>query len=292
MRLAACFVLAALVGVVPAPSRAIEALTVPSLDRDAGGAPVALRAYLWKSGRPGASPAAVLLHGCGGMHTRSGQVSTRYHDMAKLLAEEGYAALAVDSMGARGVREVCTQTIGERAVSVRRRRLDALGAVAWLASRSDVDPARIVLIGWSHGGSTTLATAGFAPPANVPAKLAGAIAFYPGCRGYVQRREPFAPRAPLVILIGEADDWTPAEPCKALAAELRARPAAVAGPFARQFELHLFPGAHHGFDSDAPLRVRTGIPSVAAGQVTVGGDPASRDAALGILRERLRSWRR
>ncbi len=53
--------------------------------------------------------------------------------------------------------------------------------------------------------------------------------------------------APLLILIGEKDDWTPAAPCVKLAASTRAteHPAAITV---------VYPGAHHAFDSDRPVR--------------------------------------
>ena len=46
--------------------------------------------------------------------------------------------------------------------------------------------------------------------------------------------------APTVILIGEADDWTPGETCRELAELTRREGAAV--------ELTVYPGAYHGFD--------------------------------------------
>ena len=46
--------------------------------------------------------------------------------------------------------------------------------------------------------------------------------------------------APLLILIGEADAWNPAETCRWLAAHTR--------PDAEKVELVVYPGAHHAFD--------------------------------------------
>ena len=73
------------------------------------------------------------------------------------------------------------------------------------------------------------------------------------------------------MLVGQADDWTPAAPCVALAK-------AAAEP---QPEIVVYPGAWHGFDSDAPVRVRKDVPGgVNPGQgVHVGGDPAARRAS-------------
>lgn len=57
----------------------------------------------------------------------------------------------------------------------------------------------------------------------------------------------FRPLAPLLILIGDLDDWTPAEPCRRLA-----ETAAAAGlPVEYQ---DLSRRAHHSFDSAAPVR--------------------------------------
>ena len=51
----------------------------------------------------------------------------------------------------------------------------------------------------------------------------------------------FKPIAPLLILIGELDDWTPAEPSRKLAAGY-------------PVEIKVYPGAHHSFDSILPVR--------------------------------------
>ena len=46
--------------------------------------------------------------------------------------------------------------------------------------------------------------------------------------------------APLLIFIGEADAWNPAEACPRLAAHAR--------PDAEKIELVVYPGAHHAVD--------------------------------------------
>ncbi len=46
--------------------------------------------------------------------------------------------------------------------------------------------------------------------------------------------------APTLVLIGEADDWTPAERCRDMVAHSRPDGAAIA--------LTVYPGAHHAFD--------------------------------------------
>jgi len=76
--------------------------------------------------------------------------------------------------------------------------------------------------------------------------------------------------APLLILIGDKDDWTPAEPCRTLADAARAAGQPVT--------IKVYPGVHHSFDS--PNRVRYVAarinPSAAGGRgATTGGDPVA-----------------
>ena len=64
------------------------------------------------------------------------------------------------------------------------------------------------------------------------------------------RRGPL-PRvnAPLLILIGEADEWTPAARCQ----EMVRQSAQWGTTTAHGVTLQVYPGAHHGFDGDLPL---------------------------------------
>jgi dienelactone hydrolase len=222
----------------------------------------------------------VLLHGCGGLLTPSGAVVSRFRDWAGLLAAAGYVVLLVDSFNPRGIAEECT--LSPQPVSPTLDRPgDARGALAYLQRQTFVDPGRIALIGWSNGGASTLATivgpfsAGepTAPALAEAPWFAAAVAFYPGC--LVAARSPrIASSAPLLILQGEADDWTPAEPCRRLVERAADSPNPV--------ELQLYPGAYHDFDAaDTPLRVRTDVPRAAAtGGVHLGADPDARADAL------------
>jgi dienelactone hydrolase len=220
-------------------------------------------------------PALVLLHGCGGALDRRGGVSAhlvRYADWANA---RGWHALVVDSLSGRGERELCTQPMGTRAVTQRERRLDTLAALQWLAARPQVDAGRIALAGWSHGGSAVLAAGNLraGPVRQAAVRPRALVAFYPGCSA--EQRRGYVGSAPLLVLMGEADDWTPPEPCRALARD------------AEGVELVLYPGAFHAFDGVSPLRVRRDVPNgVRPGEgVHVGADPVAREAALAALED-------
>lgn len=266
---AALLVLAA--AVLPT-AHAQERVQFDSLDV-AGGQPVRLLGHWFAAPAPLASaPALVLLHGCGGPYARSGQLDERMRRYAALLNAQGAHALVLDSLTPRGERELCTQKAGTRRVTQANRRLDALAALAWLARRTGVDPQRLGLLGWSNGGSTVLAAVNTQHPAvaAASAKAAFAVAFYPGCDAELKRG--FESRTSLLILVGEADDWTPAAPCHELAS-------VAVGPSRPAIEGYA--GAYHGFDSRAPVRLRKDVPNgVNPGQgVHVGGDAAAREAS-------------
>ena len=252
-------------------AQAQERVEFDSLDV-AAGKPVRLLGYWFAAPMPKAdSPALVLLHGCGGPYARSGQLDERMRSYAALLNAQGAHALVLDSLTPRGEKELCTQKVGTRSVTQANRRLDALAALAWLSRRSGVDAQRLGLLGWSNGGSTVLAAINTRHPAVAAAsvKPAFAVAFYPGCEAELQRG--FTTGTPVLMLVGEADDWTPAAPCHELA-----RVAAGTKPV-----IEGYAGAYHGFDSRAPVRLRKDVPNgVAPGQgVHVGGDPQAREAS-------------
>ena len=253
-------------------AHAQEQVEFDSLDT-ANGKPVRLLGHWFTAPNPKASaPALVLLHGCSGPYERGGRLGQRMRSFAALLNAQGAHALVLDSLTPRGEKELCTQKLSARRVTQANRRLDALAALAWLAQRSGVDPHRVGLLGWSNGGSTVLAALNMRHPAVAAAsvKAAFAVAFYPGCEAELQRG--FESSAPLLMLVGEADDWTPAAPCHQLAG-------AATGPMKPAIEGYA--GAYHGFDSNAPVRLRNDVPEgVKPGQgVHVGGDPAAREAS-------------
>lgn len=274
-----CFVWAAWCqSAVPArPVSVAERLSVPSLDT-VGGAPIALDGWWYPAVVEGAAPVVLMLHGCGGMLNGRGEPSQRIREYAAFLNAQGWHALALDSLTARGEKELCTQRIGTRKVTNAERRLDVLGALHWLAARPGVDAHRLALLGWSHGGSAVLSATNLnhRDVARAPVRPRLAVAFYPGCEAELRRG--YQPSSDVVLLLGLVDDWTPAAPCQRLAQT--GAPAVVA---------HAWEGAYHGFDGTAPLRLRADVPNgVNPGQgVHVGGHPQAREESRQVLREAL-----
>jgi dienelactone hydrolase len=284
------WLLACLLAGLASLAAAQQAVKVPSLD-DTRTAQLELDALWFEAALPPGerAPAMLLLHGCGGMYARGthagqGRLGEREAWLAQQLNRLGVHVLVLDSLTARGESELCTQKAGTRAVTQKNRRLDALGGLQWLARQPAVDSARLGLAGWSNGGSTVLAATNGRRAevrrAGVRASLA--MAYYPGCESDL--KSGYEATAPLLLLVGDLDDWTPPGPCQALAESARGAPV----------QLVRYAGAYHGFDGMTPLRLRRDVPNgVNPGMgVHVGAHGPSREASrerlLAFVRE---NWR-
>ena len=272
-RLAAVLGLAALLAgcAGPASDRPVT-VTAPN------GAPERIPAIVMKPDGPGLFPTIVIAHDCSGLGPRSSGAPARW---GRELVARGYVAVIPDSFATRGRPDgVCTDASPGRAdVSPGRRAHDVYATLAYARSLPYVDGRRVGLMGGSHGGTTTL-HAGAAPEtAGEPLareKRAGflaAVALYPSCRVRLgswrgDGSGVYRAVAPLLILIGDKDDWTPAEPCRRLAESARAEATPVA--------IRIYPGAHHSFDSDRPARyvaARINSSAPTGRGATTGGDP-------------------
>jgi len=238
----------------------------------------ALTAHWMPRPQGGAAPAVVALHGCGGLYNASGTAfDPRYPEYVERLHRAGYHVLLPDSFGSRGSGSICAVPAGQRTITVEMRRGDAIAAVNWLARQPEVDPRRIAMLGWSHGGSTLLSAVNAARD-DYARDVVAAVAFYPGCSGLRNGEpggRPFRLQAPLLMLLGEKDDWTPPGRCVELAERVRqAQPGA-------DIEVRVYADSYHGFDSARPVRFRAGIPNgVDKAGVHQGGQPEARAASL------------
>jgi dienelactone hydrolase len=200
------------------------------------GAPITVDATLVRPTGLGPFPAIVQMHGCGGLEAQS-------YRWARWFADHGYVALVVDSFGPRKLKGDCRSGPDEPPVTARFD--DAFGALQYLQSLPEVKADRIAAIGWSQGGVYAMSVIngpslerarrrGVALPAT---GFAAGIGVYPGgCFSLVGEQVI----RPLLVLIGEADDWTPAAKCREMVEAMRSR-----GADAR---IVTYPGAYHYFD--------------------------------------------
>jgi len=230
-------------------------------NRDALQAEIRTHDLVLQPAGPGPFPAVIMLHGCGGLGGRDRMWAER-------LRGWGYVTLRVNSFTARDLKNVC----GGGVFGPDARVPDALAALAHLRTRPEVNPKRIALMGWSHGGMATLAALGAAPE-NPAAGFRAAVAYYPGCR----QVHGWRTRTPVLMLLGGADDWTGASPCQYLATRQR-----QAGLDVTQVT---YAGAHHGFDN--PLRGPNPrrIPEALGGRgATTQYDPAGAEDSVRRVR--------
>jgi dienelactone hydrolase len=193
------------------------------------------RLYLPPGAHPPHSvPAVVLLHGSGGV------LSTRELTYAPQLARLGVATLVVDSFAAR--RERGTAFI-ERILNITETMMlaDAYSGLAYLAARPEIDRHRIVLTGFSYGAMAAM----YGLYAQIADRLApdglrfaGHVAFYGPC--IARFADSRTTGAPLLMLIGGADEITDQRRCAEVAGDLRAGGSRV--------ETVVYPGAVHQWD--------------------------------------------
>jgi dienelactone hydrolase len=231
------------------------------------------------------SPAVVIMHDCSGLGPRSSGAPARW---SNLLVEHGYVTLRPDSFSTRGQPDgVCTNPGPlQQNVSPDRRAFDAYAALVYARTLPYVDPERVALMGGSHGGTTTLVSMAAADPPGSPLAsfqthgFAAAVALYPSCgRRLGSWRADgtglYRPLAPLTILIGELDDWTPAPICQSMVDASQAADLPVS--------IHVYPGAHHSFDSPSPVRyveARINRNSPTGRGATTGGNPEAWQASI------------
>lgn len=167
----------------------------------------------------GRFPSIVMLHGCSGISPSNVRWASQF-------VAWGYVVLMVDSLGPRSELDVCNEPT--TIVSMDTRSFDAYGALAYLRTLSFVDPDRIAVAGWSHGGNAALTTMNLlGVTGRIEQRFTAAIAFYPYCLGGTID-------APTLILVGDSDEWAPHKQCEATS----------------NTELIVYPDTYHGFDAE------------------------------------------
>jgi dienelactone hydrolase len=182
-------------------------------------------------------PAMVIAHGSAGVGVREAAWADR-------LGALGLATFVVDSFTPRNVRETATdQARLPTATNV----ADAFAALRLLATHPRIDPDRIGIIGFSKGGQVALYTA-LEPFRRAvlddDCRFAAHVALYPYCSDWYTAARVTG--APMLLLLGGRDDYTPAEACRGYAEWFRTVGA--------ETTVVTYASAYHDFDSDRAPR--------------------------------------
>lgn len=184
--------------------------------------------YLVLPAGSGQSPAIVVIHDWLGLS-----------DFAKAKADgfgkQGYVALAVDLYRGKVTTDPAVAHELMRGLPEDRAVRDLTAAVAYLRSRSDVDPKRIGSIGWCMGGGYSLALA-LAEPT-----LSGSVIYYG--RLVTDEKTIAGLQVPLLGNFGGEDQGIPPESVRAF--EKRAKTAG------KSVDFKIYPTAGHGFASSS-----------------------------------------
>lgn len=129
---------------------------------------------------------------------------------------------------------------------------DVYRALKLLAKHPRIDPARIAVMGFSHGGETVLRASmkrfqRMYGPTNL--EFAAYIALYPNCATTYRDEEDVSDR-PIRLFHGTADDYAPFAPTLAYSERLKAK--------GKNVQLTAYEGAFHVFDWQAvkkPVRL-------------------------------------
>jgi dienelactone hydrolase len=207
---------------------------------------------LWLPQGSGPFPAVIVMHGCDG-------VSSHQRSWAGRLVSWGYAAAIVDSFRPRRVNSTC---LGGGNPRPQLRAQDAFNAATYLRTLPQIAPDRIGIIGFSHGGTSTLYTtlASEVPAARGGRPFAVAVAYYPTCKDI----PPTPTATDVLILAARDDDWTPAAPCVKLVAARAGQPHAPT--------IKVYPVVH-GFDLP-------GTPQLYAGHMSGGNPEVAADSFI------------
>lgn len=224
-------------------------------------------------GRQGKVPAMVVIHGTAGVDSR-----TKY--FAEELPKHGIAAFVVDFR------------TGVFTTASNRPKNDeflpsAYAALRVLRGRSDIDPARIGIMGFSLGGHLSLTAAlienksrwlGGDPNFSVH------VSYYPGCRYFIPKLTSTSQMdGPLMVFWGTNDSYGDGESCPKLKE-------ALAPVTQREVELVSFENAHHGFDGDLNMTYKD--PAAIHGRGESRSSPAysaqARQQTVNFLKKHLR----
>ena len=164
-----------------------------------------------------------------------------HYDYLDMYQKNGFATFELNSFKSRKI----TSTVGSQIeITTAAMILDAYKAFDKLKTHPNININKVSITGWSLGGAVALFS-GWNPMRNAITnnlKFASHLAIYPPCF-FDPENIDFTDK-PIHILIGELDNWTPAEPCKKFVKKINSKD---------NVRLTIYPDSHHSFDSEEPV---------------------------------------
>ena len=164
-----------------------------------------------------------------------------HYKYLKMYQEMGIATFELNSFKSRSI----TSTVGtQNEITMAAMILDAYRAFEVLAEHPKIDKDKVSITGWSLGGGVTLFSAWLPlkEAINKELSFASHLAYYPPC--FINPDNTDFSKAPIHILIGELDNWTPSAPCSDLVNKLSLK---------TNISLTIYKDSYHSFDRDAPV---------------------------------------
>ena len=188
----------------------------------------------------GPFPVVILLHPCGGLDEVA---LTTLQGHSRELLSSGFATLILDSYGSRNLTggKMCSNRLYRSDIRYGIRRDDAFNAIAALQRHANISKENIFLLGLSDGGSAAVLSA----KGGTVDHFRAVASYYPDC-GKLLGGVGYVYKSPIIVFVGEKDDWTPPAEC------IKSKsPGVVTGA---EFEVISYPNAYHGFDQPRPMR--------------------------------------
>jgi len=164
-----------------------------------------------------------------------------HYEYMKMFQQSGFATFELNSFKSRNI----TSTVGSQVeVTTASIILDAYKAFEKLSKHPNIDKNKVSITGWSLGGAVALFS-GWEPimkAVSKDLKFASHLSFYPPC--FFDPENTEFTDSPIHILIGELDNWTPAEPCNYFVKKISNN---------SDVNLTIYPDSHHSFDSKEPI---------------------------------------
>lgn len=177
--------------------------------------------------RPGKRPGVLIAHSGPGLGDHA-------KERARVLAELGYAAFAMDYHGGGAKLGAGDDIIGRLAVYMAEGgiRLRAQAALDVLSAQPETDPGRLAAIGYCFGGTTVLELARSGAP------LAAVVGFHSGLETH-RPQDAANIKGKILVCLGSQDPIIPPQQRADFEVEMRAGGV--------DWQMHLFGGAQHSF---------------------------------------------